>query len=423
MQIVVNVAAICCGFRVSALAAVLGAASCVLAQSIPPADVPVDEWLQGSARQDFPWQVHVEPSLLTFQQRHLVQVRTAFPIGKLLKAGVSLPDLHFITKFGTEDGRWFPGQCYSRFVPPRGLSPRDQVASFASVYLRPGRYKVGVMAYDSLHRRGNLWKGELVVPREKDDPLPYMDADLPQIDYPLAIQPPSGGDANLPTLAHPGGFGEGKLRLPVSNPHPILVDVVANLSPSALTPERTYYHRNAIFLLQVSNVLSQLDFKSGCVRFSAIDILRQKTFAVGEIGPKVDWDKVVSTLQATEPNKIDAHALARQKIAPSLFAKFLQQVITKPSACGEDGQEPQHVLIVVSDAFLFPFKTEMTAVDAHALPNLRCYYLEMEPAVGFRFDEIANVLKPLHPERFSLVHPVHFRRTLAQIIATLGKSN
>ena len=85
--------------------------------------------------------------------------------------------------------------------------------------------------------------------------------------------------------------------------------------------------------------------------------------------------------------------------------------------------KPRHVLIVVSDAFLFPLKTEMTEVDAHALPNLRCYYLEMEPVVGLRFDEIAKVLKPLHPERFSLVHPVHFRRTLAQIIATLGKSN
>jgi hypothetical protein len=47
----------------------------------------------------------------------------------------------------------------------------------------------------------------------------------------------------------------------------------------------------------------------------------------------------------------------------------------------------------------------------------------MEPVVGLRFDEIARVLKPLHPERFALVHPIHFRRTLAQIIATLGKSN
>lgn len=278
------------------------------------------------------------------------------------------------------------------------------------------------MAYDSLHRRGNLWKGELVITREKDDPLPDLDADLPQIDYPASIQPPSGGDANLTTLAHPGGFGEGKLRLPVGNRRPIQVDVVVNLSPSALTPERMYYHRNAIFLLQVSNVLSQLDFKSGCVRFSAIDILRQKTFAVGEVGPSVDWDNVITTLQATEPNKIDAHALASQKVAPSLFSKFLQEVIAKPSSCGEDGQESKHVLIVVSDAFLFPQQTQMAAIDAHSLPDVRCYYLEMEPVVGVRFDEIARVLKPLHPERFPLVHPAQFRRALSQIVSEMEKN-
>jgi hypothetical protein len=37
--------------------------------------LPIDEWLRGPDREDFRWKVRVSRPRLTFQQRHLVQIR------------------------------------------------------------------------------------------------------------------------------------------------------------------------------------------------------------------------------------------------------------------------------------------------------------------------------------------------------------
>jgi len=179
----VSVAAICRGFRAYALAAILFSGGHALSEGNPPPEMPVGSWLQGPNRQDFPWRVELGQSWLTFQQRRYIQARITFRVRDLLKAGVSLRDLHLVVKLAGEDGRWIPGQSYSRFEPPPGLAGSDEIHSLTNLYVRQGSYRVAVMAYDAANHRGNLWQGPLRVEPLKDDPLPASTAVFPKSNF------------------------------------------------------------------------------------------------------------------------------------------------------------------------------------------------------------------------------------------------
>lgn len=206
----------------------------VFAQSDPPADIPIDQWLQGPDRHDFRWKVHLNKPRLTYRQRDLVQIAVAFEMRDLVKAKVSLQDLHLVVKLAGQDGHWL-GQAYTRFDPPEGVAFAAELYGVVNVYVRPGTYRVAAMVYDILNRRGNLWRGTLHVPGVKNDPLPNAERNLSDVEF--QPEPP-----NKPTIARlnpirppklvddPLGLGEGELFLPVDNVRPLQVDVFVNLS-------------------------------------------------------------------------------------------------------------------------------------------------------------------------------------------------
>jgi hypothetical protein len=392
----------------------------------PPPEIPIQQWLQAPDRHDFHWKVTIEPAKLTFQQRHLQEIESTFSVGKLLKAGVSLSDLHFVVKFAAGDGNWFPGQCYSRFKPAPDLRTGDQIHSFASVYLRPGKYRVAVMAYDGLHRRGNLWTNHFEVPAVKDDPLPDMDRDLPQIDFLPDVQH-LDIQANEHTSSDPWAFGNGALRLPVDTETPVQLDVVADIAPSLGKPTQLY-RWNAAFVMQISEALSQIDLKNGCVRFSAISLLGQKTYLHGEDAHKVDWDNLRRVLEQRERDNqvnramVDVSTLTAPKPAPDRYARFLDQVLAGTSTC-DLGQQPlRHVLVVVSDALPFFTDMETAAVQPQSLPVAECYHLELDRTVGgVRSDQMERLLKSLHPTQVRFKRTTEFRVALAHIISGIKR--
>lgn len=428
MKFAVKTAVTRCTIWASFAAVIFCACSRASADHNPPPEIPIQQWLQGPDRRDFDWKIILEPPSLTFQQRHLQTIQTTFSVGKLLKAGVSLSDLHLVVKFADEDGNWFPGQCYSHFRPPPDLGPRDQIHSFASVYLRPGRYRVAVMAYDGLNRRGNLWRGRFEVPVVKGDPLRDMDRDLPQIDFlpdvqHLDIKP------NQPRSSDPWAFGDGTLRLPVDTGTPVQLDVVADFPPSFAARVQGY-HWNAALLLQISEVLSQIDLKNGCVRFSAINILGQKTYVHREDARKVDWDNLRRALEQAERdneakrNTVDVRTLAAPKPAPDHYARFLEQVLTGTSTCDAEHQPARHVLVVVSDALPFFADMETAAVRPQTAPVGECYHLELDrTAGGVRSDQMEGLLKSLHPMQFRFRHATQFREALAHVISDVERAS
>jgi hypothetical protein len=425
MQFVVTVAAIRRGFRVFALAGILCAGGRTFGEGNPPPEIPVDTWLQGQNRQDFPWRVELGQSWLTFQQRRYVQARITFRVRDLLKAGVSLRDLHLIVKLAGEDGHWLRGQSYSQFEPPPELAAADEIHSLTNLYVRQGSYNVAVMAYDAANHRGNLWRGPLRVGPLKDDPLPGIDRTLPQVEFLPAALPlrlsRGRGLASMITF-DPWALGQGELLLPVGNVRPVQVDIVANVSLSLASDRRTSeapdweYQLNGATVLQISNALSQLNLKAGCVRVSALDVRRQKIFADREDARTLDWARLRQAIVGVNRNKIEVSILAGQKHEPAFLAHYLEQLSAAPIPCQKDSPSPLHVLIVVSDPFIFPNGAEMTTVRPELIPVGLCYHLRIVPVAGARWDEIGKVVKPLHPVKFDFSDSGRFRKTLAQLI-------
>jgi hypothetical protein len=426
MPFVVNVAAIRRRLRWCVFGAILCAACHALGESSPPPDIPVDSWLDGPNRQDFPWRVEMGQSWLTFQQRRYVQARVTFRVRDLLKASVSLRDLHFIVKLAGEDGRWLSGQSYSHFEPPPGLAAADEIHSLTNFYVRQGTYKVAVMAYDAAHRRGNLWRGALQVGPLKDDPLPGIERTLPQMEFLPAAQPLHlGRGRGLGSMItfDPWALGQGELLLPVANARPVQVDIVANVSLSATTDWHNSeapdweYQLNGATLLQISNVLSQLNLHAGCVRLSALDVRRQKVFVDRQDARSPDWSLLRKTIGGVNRVKIEAGTLAGEKLEPAFLAHFLEHLLSAPSACSANGPPPLHILILVSDAFIFPNGAQITTVQPELVPLDLFYHLRVVPVAGGRWDEIERVVKPLHPLKFDFSSAGRFRKTLAELIA------
>ena len=395
--------------------------TCIAHAQAPPADVPIEQWLRGPEREDFKWKVRILPSWLTFQQRHAVQVRAEFHLRELRKRGISVDDLHMALKVATPDGEWLPGQAYSKLEIKSEYG--KEIETVATFYARPGKYSLALIAYDSRNQRGNLWRGSLTVPGVKNDPLPDSDSSLPVIQFlPHATLARAQGRIGAHRIFFDASaFGQGKMTLPVRNDRPVQIDILANVSlsdalnlPNRQAPD-WLYKINADTLLQASNVLSQLDPKKGCVRFSAMDILRQKAFVDRQDATHLDWNEIVKQVQELQRVKIEARVLANQKQTAELFAKYIDQLLETP---GCDFTEPPiHVLIVMGDAFVFPTRTVMRPVQSH--PDTRAYYLKLMPIGAGNWDQVENLLRPLHPTRFEFASSLRFREILATLITRI----
>lgn len=396
------------------------------AQASPLPEIPVQEWLQGPARKDFPWDVRVLPPILTFQQRHLVRIVATFRAGNLRKAGVSPVGLYFVMKLAGEDGRWLPGDSHRSLQLRYEPAPGDFVRSLFGAYVQPGRYRIALMAYDPRTHKGNLWRGGVRVPPVNGDPLPGLERKVPPAEF-LRPSPPIPGARGWLLSYDPWDFGQGTLALPARNAYPLAVDVVANLSLSDATRSRHaeapdwVYQLNAVIVTAISHVISETSLESGCIRLSAMDIARHELLADREAARSFDWSRIRLALDTMDRSKIDARTLAGEKKTPAFLADYLAQLAADPSPCGASGGlPPKRVLIVVTDAFIFPTGTEM--VQAHPTSAwARCFHLELVPVVGPHWDQIGTVLKPLNPVRLEVSTPVGFRKALAHLIHDMEK--
>jgi len=437
----------------------------VFAQSDPPPDIPIDKWLQGPDRHDFRWKVHLSKPQLTYRQRHQAQIEIAFRLRDLARVGISLRDLHVIVKVAGMDGH-FLGQAYDRFEPPPGIESAAELYSVVNVYVRPGTYRVTAMAYDSLHRRGNLWRGTLRVPPVSNDPLPDMERNLPEVEFQPAPNRPNSIARRLspiwpPTLPNdPLDLGEGELFLPVDNARPLQVDVFMNFSRGEVVehyvssdrdyPSYDFVVPNSVgppALLKIAHALSQLHLRSGCVRLSAVDILRQQWIVDRKNVKELDWREMRRQVQLNDNAgilagegrvlalggminqppangaKIDVRTLAEQRQAPARLAEYLEQLETDSSPCATGGPAPLHILVVVSDSFAFPDEIDVSPVDRSRFPEGRAFHLRAMPDGGATWDQIGSILEPLDPLRLNFHSPQQFRRDLARLIRGLEQAS
>ena len=455
---------------------------------LPPTSVPIKELLEGPDRQDIAWKVEVFQNL-TLQQRHLFQVLAAISGHDYLDGGSSR-DLHFVTKVADERGNWLDGESYTHFVQPGNFAQSDSVHAFANLYLRPGSYTIAMIAYDSAHGVGNVWRTSLtVIPISA--PLADLDRDFPVIEF----LPPAAAALNLKAgdwtstrgpsregltwkgadwdymtshalesslLLDPLTLGHGIARLPVSNKRPARIDVIVNLSGyytlflSRLRQgcgewagsssrnictylklsdrDSTAYKFDQGLALQVGNLVSQLSPQAGCVRFSAMDVLRQELFADRVEASQVDWDSLSRKITSEDLREIDVRA---DHVHDHIvwFKQFIENVNKDKYECGLTGTT-DHVLVVVSMAMPFSTYTSIgiqrtprgfgpdTSIPLvkSYLPRPACYHLEMfgSPKASASEEQTEILLSPLKPKFLPFSGSDQLRQTLDFIIKDLA---
>ncbi len=395
--------------------ALLCAATLCAGQAIP---VPVERWLRGPDRRDFPWKVRLLPPRLTFQQRYLLQVRANLPVD-VLQQGSAQRDLHFAVRVADERGHWFPGGDYTHYAVPPKLDAGNEIEYTTGVYLRPGKYLLAVFAYDSVTGQGNLRRRMLRVSPLKHDPLPQLDRDLPAVEFLRDVRV---------SAAEPAGamdawrLAEGREWLPVRDSRPLRVDIVVNFS-AWLDPQLRSavsglaYPRHVGHLLEIGSVLSHLDLARGCVRLSGVDINNARIVFDRADAAGFDWEAARKAILSTNQDLVDVAALAQRPGTALFFRRFLSEVLYNSGGCGGDHAHVRRVVIIAGGSHLFPAETRLFGVWPEMPCDCQFYYLRASTSPGD--DDIDHLLKRVAPRRLRFDTGEQFRRALARIIADL----
>jgi hypothetical protein len=326
-------------------------------------------------------------------------------------------DFHFVLKVAGADGRWMDGHSYTHIPVPPGLDRSYRVNCISSVYLRPGRYTVAIIAHDSTFNRWNIRRSRVTVPRLKRDPLPELDRD--QSDTEFISEVPQ----NPPRFTQPlWALAGGKEYLPVANRRPLCVDIVVNTSADYKNYWRKSawgfdYRVNALRMLQAASVLSHLQLRSGWVRISILDAFQMKRLFDREDGADFDWQRASEVVAKQNRTTIEANLLDPQ-MQPAAFLQNALQEISNDALCSTGDALASKIVIVVSRELLFPKPKNIQPVLLQNPDSIRYFYFCVTEW-SYADDDLSKILKLTNPRRFSILTSLAFRTALAELISSL----
>ena len=397
----------------------------------PRPDLPIEQWLRGPDRQDFKWKAEILAPRLTFQQRNLVQVRAYVDAAPIHKDDHH--DFYFVLKVADEKGNWLPDETFNHYPVPPGIDKSNEIQYSAGLYAKPGQYTAAIILYDIATAKGNIWRKAFEVKPPKNDPLPRMDRDLPQVEFiyevPSDALPTRDKSVILPLHRGPRQFtdvewapGHGVEFLPVPAPRLLRVDIVLNVAPH-LEPNymaRTtavQYRAVAGRMLQIGTLLSHLRIDRGCVRVSAVDLAKLSVVFDRLDGRSIDWDKLTEQVHKIDHDTVSVDILSNRKSTAGFLRDYLTNMMVDDSGCGAGNGKTDRVIVLVSHDFQFPSGTH----GDHLWPDVQCacrfVHLRIDSA---GFDDLEKFLKPANPRRFEVHSPEQFRKTVADLIEDLS---
>ena len=365
------------------------------------------------------WRVHFDPPTLTYSQRFVVSVRAILPAnGK-----EPHPDWHILLRIADKSGRWF--QNYDSFrVDLRGVPPKSGPLLWRGyAFVQPGTYRLALVAYDAINERHFVWHKMMRV--DRPSVLPDVDRDLPTVEFVDLSQIP------------PPPIPE---YLPVHTQAPVQIDVVFNLTGDeqlSLTPHNLDSSRRPYVeyaLRGATALLSQLAPSQGCVRVSAIDILRLKVLLDRS---SADAASNLNRIQQAIPialdnSAVEVHTLAGRTKAREFFDQFLEKVISDNATCSTRLPNANRAIILVSDSLIFPEGTDREPVSTPEHRNALFFLVRFSytlfytrdsfPTAVTTFDEVGHMLGPLHPRYFNVAEPNGLRRAVAEIVKDIEAS-
>jgi hypothetical protein len=351
--------------------------------------------------------------------------------------------LYFLIKVADEKGTWLEGGTYHDFPLPSNLDKSQAIQFDSGLYLRPGSYMVAMMVYDRIHKAGNLKRERIFIKAPKKDPLPLLDRDLLPVEFITEVPHDSLQFPNhtvrfpqtrpIPEVSPENDqswpLASGREWLPISNTRPIQLDLVMDFSgwvDPALQNETSAptYRQDVGRVLQIGDVLSHLQLNHGCVRVSAVDVLRMRTIFDRVPESRVHWDKLREDVMKGDQNLINAAVLENRKRAPEFFSRFLNQLTGDSDICSAGDNPLRVVIVTTASGVQFPggLHLERTAIET----GCACRFYYFRPAVVGPNDvpeDVERMLKHAGAQRFVLSNPLQFRKAVADMTVDITSAS
>lgn len=379
-----------------------------------PTEIP--KWLAGGEHKDFPWKVHIERPVLTYQQREVLKA-VAKISGPALQEKSNHRDLMFIIRVADENGHWLPGGNFVTQELEKPLHHGD-VEMESEVLLRPGKYILATILYDSVLGEHNVTFNRVEVP-PLGDPLAQM------LDKTARAEFVRGDMKGIDT------FASGRPYLPLNNHRPVEFDLLVDLSgrehhmrprtvfntaasTDTTLPSRFNRMRDVSYfvrLLQSATVLASMKPTDGCMLVSAFNATKREVVLKPAPAENVDWDRIHDQQVGPDKDTISVAALEERKDVPQ-FVQTQFHALMKTPSCYEGHGKPLRVVVVLTHGLQFPDGSHKTKAESC---DCKVFYLR-QAETAMMIDDLKNIFSDLNPKVFEYSDPDQFRHKLADLI-------
>jgi hypothetical protein len=407
-------------------------------------DLPIAQWLVQGEKSEIPWKLTLPKAEPTFRLINLLTITAEVNADALERRGIG-HDLRFIIKVAHEKGEWDDGESDSNFHIEQALSGKLRMR--AGVYLKPGAYTIATILYDATTERRNLSFHQVRVNGSHSGQVPELLSQAPEISF-------VGSFTNL------GPLGPRRTPFPVETQRAVLFDLMVDLStreesgerleltppnmgaggaglpptpdpdtrrPSANRPpgrrERTGFAAEQTaeqFKLQeIAKTLARVDFQPGCVRVTALDVLRLRTLVAPTPAAEVDWQQLGNENSNVDKVVVSVANLAGRREAGVFLKDQIGQMIAQPPECKLSSPNPLHIIAILSHGIHFPSGSKKPRIE----PACDCrffYFHETDQDINGG-DELGKMIEPLAPRVLQFGSPEKFGERMFEFAEAVKK--
>jgi len=401
---------------------------CAAAEEPVLRNLPI-AWFEAPDHHAPHWRVDFEHPGLTYSERIALDVKATISVNET----ENRTDWHIILRIADGAGNWFESYGYYR-LDLRPSQPGPVPVSWQGrVFVQPGTYRLALLAYNAENQQHFVWHKSVNVKRPGE--LPDLDRNLPRVEFVHRDR----NESPIPEY------------LPVRTQAPLRIDLIFNVTPSLQLDETRDYNRQKTGGKYVASVrpsveetirgaavvLTQLAPSRGCVRVSAVDILRLRVPTDRSSAAPISTIKQVN--RAIESRRdaavINVATLAGRTKAREFFHQFINEVVSDNTGCGPELPFANRIIVVVSDSLVFPQGDDSEPVLPAGQEPVRFFHIRFSATYwtvdnGVRasisaqahstFDEVGRLLKPFQPRTFDVAQPQDLRHAVAQIVKDIS---
>lgn len=414
--------------------------------SIDPvfARIPFEQWFTGE-QAHIKWTSEITDPLLSPHQRLLTSIHLKID-GQDLAQRRGKGEVAMLIQLRDSSGALWQSHNGIDLVHLQESIRANDLEYVQPLFILPGDYEVSLALFDTATGEHAAARRKLHVAALKSEPLPDAWRDLPAVEF---IQTPQAPDSwFLPAV-------QGRLHLAASPQHPVAIEILVNLTPTErLSGTNRAQDRTLSLLLPALKVLAQTDWGNASVRVSLLDLSHRRVAFDQEHVHDFDWEKAKGAFADLSPGLVDVKTLENRKYSADFFTGEVRRRVEVPAHADATAASPMRVVIVLSSPVSFNPGVDRHPVEAEPGDDYRVFYVRYHPfnstivintnpamaaatrgrnpfggdevtlrpaPAGSQDDQLAPLLKGIHPELFDVINAEQFRKALATMLAGISR--